>query len=77
VVSIIAAVFGFGGVAAASAGIARILFFLFFDSVCGLVAGWPHPKSEIERTHREAGRAFATSLRFSHMQKTFRFDEPV
>ena len=28
-VSIIAAVFGFGGVAAASAGFARILFFIF------------------------------------------------
>jgi len=29
VVAIIAAVFGFGGVAAASAGIARVLFFIF------------------------------------------------
>lgn len=29
VVALVAAVFGFGGVAAASAGIARILFFIF------------------------------------------------
>jgi uncharacterized membrane protein YtjA (UPF0391 family) len=29
VVSIIAALFGFGGIAAASAGIARVLFFIF------------------------------------------------
>ena len=40
VVSIIAAVFGFGGVAAASAGIARILFFLFLILfVASLLAG--------------------------------------
>ncbi|MBD3244343.1 MAG: DUF1328 domain-containing protein [Chitinivibrionales bacterium] len=29
IVSLIAAVFGFGGIAAASAGIAKILFFVF------------------------------------------------
>jgi uncharacterized membrane protein YtjA (UPF0391 family) len=29
VVALVAAVFGFGGIAAASAGIARILFFIF------------------------------------------------
>lgn len=29
VLALIAAVFGFGGIAAASAGIARVLFFLF------------------------------------------------
>ena len=45
VVAIVAAVFGFGGVAAASAGIARILFFHLFDPLCGLPAGWPYPKS--------------------------------
>jgi Protein of unknown function (DUF1328). len=28
-IAIVAAIFGFGGIAAASAGIARILFFLF------------------------------------------------
>jgi len=40
VVSIIAAVFGFGGVAAASAGIARIMFFLFLILfVASLLAG--------------------------------------
>jgi uncharacterized membrane protein YtjA (UPF0391 family) len=40
VVSIIAAVFGFGGVAAASVGIARILFFLFLILfVASLLAG--------------------------------------
>jgi uncharacterized membrane protein YtjA (UPF0391 family) len=44
VVSIIAAVFGFGGIAAASADIARILFFIFIVVflvllVAGLMAG--------------------------------------
>jgi uncharacterized membrane protein YtjA (UPF0391 family) len=44
VVSIIAAVFGFGGIAAASANIARILFFLAIIIfvvllVAGLMAG--------------------------------------
>jgi len=40
VVSIIAAVFGFGGIAAASADIARILFFIFLVVfVVLLVAG--------------------------------------
>jgi uncharacterized membrane protein YtjA (UPF0391 family) len=29
VVALVAAVFGFGGIAAASAGIARVLFFIF------------------------------------------------
>ena len=29
IISIIAAVFGFGGIAAASAGIAKVLFFVF------------------------------------------------
>ena len=44
VVSIIAAVFGFGGIAAATASIARILFFIFLVVflallVAGLMAG--------------------------------------
>lgn len=44
VVSIIAAVFGFGGIAAASATIARILFFIFIVIflallITGLMAG--------------------------------------
>jgi uncharacterized membrane protein YtjA (UPF0391 family) len=44
VVAIVAAVFGFGGVASASAGIAKILFFLFLIGflvtlIAGLVAG--------------------------------------
>lgn len=44
VVAIIAAVFGFGGIASASAGIAQILFFVFLvlfavSLVFGLVRG--------------------------------------
>lgn len=44
VVSLIAALFGFGGIAAASADIARILFFIFIVVfvvllVAGLMAG--------------------------------------
>jgi len=44
VVSLVAAVFGFGGIAAASADIARILFFIFIVIflvllVAGLMAG--------------------------------------
>jgi uncharacterized membrane protein YtjA (UPF0391 family) len=40
VVSIIAAVFGFGGISAAAADIARILFFIFIVvSVVLLIAG--------------------------------------
>jgi uncharacterized membrane protein YtjA (UPF0391 family) len=44
VVSLIAALFGFGGIAAAAAGIARILFFIFIVVflallVAGLMAG--------------------------------------
>jgi uncharacterized membrane protein YtjA (UPF0391 family) len=44
IISIIAAVFGFGGIAAASAGIAKMLFYLFLAVavimlVVGLVAG--------------------------------------
>ena len=31
VIAIIAAVFGFGGIAASAAGIAKVLFFLFLD----------------------------------------------
>jgi len=44
VIALVAALFGFGGIAAASAGIAKILFFLFI-AVClifvvlGLAAG--------------------------------------
>ena len=44
VVSIVAAIFGFGGIAAASAGIARILFFIailvfVLLLIAGLMAG--------------------------------------
>jgi len=44
IVAIIAALFGFGGIAAASAGIAKILFFIFLIGflitlVVGLIAG--------------------------------------
>ncbi len=47
VVSIVAAIFGFGGVAAASADIARILFFIAIVVfvvllVAGLMAGIPY-----------------------------------
>ena len=44
VVSLVAALFGFGGIAAASAGIAKILFFIFIVIfvvllIAGLMAG--------------------------------------
>jgi uncharacterized membrane protein YtjA (UPF0391 family) len=44
VIAIIAALFGFGGIATASAGIAKILFFVFLIGfivalIAGLVAG--------------------------------------
>jgi uncharacterized membrane protein YtjA (UPF0391 family) len=44
VIAIIAAVFGFGGIASASAGIAQVLFFIFLvlfviSLVMGLVRG--------------------------------------
>jgi uncharacterized membrane protein YtjA (UPF0391 family) len=40
IIAIIAAVFGFGGIAASSAGIARILFFVFLGLVViSLVTG--------------------------------------
>ncbi len=44
IVSIIAAVFGFGGIASASAGIAQVLFFVFIalflvSLVVGLMGG--------------------------------------
>lgn len=44
ILAIIAAVFGFGGVAVASAGIAKVLFFLFLivfaiSLIMGLAAG--------------------------------------
>ena len=41
IVALIAAVFGFGGIAAASAGIAKILFFIFLVLfVVSLLFGW-------------------------------------
>jgi uncharacterized membrane protein YtjA (UPF0391 family) len=41
IIALIAAVFGFGGIAAASAGIAKILFFIFLVLfVVSLLFGW-------------------------------------
>jgi uncharacterized membrane protein YtjA (UPF0391 family) len=41
IIALVAAVFGFGGIAAASAGIAKILFFLFLVMcVIFFVLGW-------------------------------------
>jgi uncharacterized membrane protein YtjA (UPF0391 family) len=41
IVAIVAAVFGFGGIAAASAGIAKILFFIFLVLfIISLIFGW-------------------------------------
>jgi len=40
IVAVLAAVFGFGGIAIAAAGIARICFFIFLILfVCSLIAG--------------------------------------
>ena len=54
VVSIVAAIFGFGGVAAASADIARILFFIAIVVfvvllVAGLMAGVPCGSGSVGR----------------------------
>jgi uncharacterized membrane protein YtjA (UPF0391 family) len=58
VVSIIVAIFGFGGVAAASAGIARILFFLFLILfVASLLAGLIPRARWRGRTERPAGHS--------------------
>ena len=51
VVALVAAVFGFGGIAAASAGIARILFFIFLILFVASLLEWPHPKG-VKRTER-------------------------
>jgi uncharacterized membrane protein YtjA (UPF0391 family) len=41
IIALIAAVFGFGGIAAASAGIAKVLFFLFLVMcVIFFIFGW-------------------------------------
>jgi len=41
IIALIAAIFGFGGIAAASAGIAKILFFIFLVLfVVSLLFGW-------------------------------------
>ena len=41
IIALVAAVFGFGGIAAASAGIAKLLFFIFLVLfVISLVFGW-------------------------------------
>lgn len=46
VLSLLAALFGFTGIAAAFAGIARILFFLFLALlVVSLILGWRRPAS--------------------------------
>jgi uncharacterized membrane protein YtjA (UPF0391 family) len=41
IIALVAAVFGFGGIAAASVGIAKILFFIFLVLfIISLVFGW-------------------------------------
>jgi len=41
IVAIVAAVFGFGGIAAGATGIAKVLFFLFLIAfLVSLVVGW-------------------------------------
>ncbi len=41
ILAIVAAIFGFGGVAAASAGIAKLLFFVFLVLfIISLIFGW-------------------------------------
>jgi len=41
IIALVAAVFGFGGIAAASVGIAKLLFFIFLVLfVISLVFGW-------------------------------------
>ena len=41
IIALMAAVFGFGGIAAASAGIAKLLFFIFLVLfVISLIFGW-------------------------------------
>jgi uncharacterized membrane protein YtjA (UPF0391 family) len=41
IIALVAAVFGFGGIAVASAGIAKLLFFIFLVLfVISLVFGW-------------------------------------
>ena len=41
IIALVAALFGFGGIAAASAGIAKLLFFIFLVLfVVSLIFGW-------------------------------------
>ena len=41
IIALVAAVFGFGGIAAASAGIAKVLFFLFLVTcILFFIFGW-------------------------------------
>ena len=41
IIALVAAIFGFGGIAAASAGIAKLLFFIFLMLfVISLIFGW-------------------------------------
>jgi uncharacterized membrane protein YtjA (UPF0391 family) len=41
IIALVAAVFGFGGIAAASAGIAKLLFFIFLVLfIISLIFGW-------------------------------------
>src|ERR1051326_1923678 len=55
VLAIIAAIFGFGGVAAAAAGIAKVLFFIFIALfVIGLLTG----RGDILHTRRHGGGGF-------------------
>jgi uncharacterized membrane protein YtjA (UPF0391 family) len=41
VIALIAALFGFGGIAASAVGIAKVLFFIFIVlAICSFVFGW-------------------------------------
>jgi uncharacterized membrane protein YtjA (UPF0391 family) len=49
-VALVAAVFGFGDIAEASAGIAKNFLLHLFDPLCGLTSEWPNPEGVKEMT---------------------------
>ena len=49
IIALVAALFGFGGIAAASAGIAKLLFFIFLVLfVVSLIFGWRGKEDPLE-----------------------------
>ncbi len=64
IIALVAAVFGFGGIAAASAGIAKVLFFLFLVMcVIFFIFGWRGRSAIIsDGLDRQLWIAFATGL---------------